>query len=47
MEDITETFNAVQAQQLKPEKLAKVNKERSIVFKAGLALLVAFFLWIT
>ena len=47
MEDITETFKAVQAKGISQEKLAKVNKEKSINFKATLALLIAFFLWIT
>ena len=47
MEDITETFKKVQSQGFSKEKLARVNIDKSIRFKAGLAILIAFFLWLT
>ena len=47
MEDITETFKAIQARGISQEKLAGVNKEKSVSFRATLALLISFFLWIT
>lgn len=47
MEDITERFKAVRAQQIPPEQLKKINKQKSVQFKASLAIIIGFFLWLT
>ena len=47
MEDITQKFKEVKAKEIPPSKLAQINKEKSVQFKASLIILLSFYFWVT
>ncbi|KAG8531933.1 uncharacterized protein KY384_003569 [Bacidia gigantensis] len=47
MEDITDKFKEVKAKEIPRERLAQVNKEKGVQFKATIVVLATFFFYIT